>query len=246
MHKIKISLATIGQMPLDFNRQKIKKFKSKVFEITGDIESYSLNRDSDGSSWEFSDSALENVLPNKFNGDFLIGIVNVPIELNYYSRRLSANRVVLSFHEIKDYLRQANIPLENIIYRILYAHALLYKRSEHRIPETKEKTKFTHDETRGCLFDMNGIKTDLINSCHKPVICTDCVQRLRGEKVSEELISQCQSEISRIRKTMFYRIMDFIKLHPLWSLTISSFAAIFLGAIGSLMASWIWVYLTSK
>lgn len=239
MSKTKITVATVGHMPADFNRQKIKEWESSVFEIVDGIESYSLTCDSDGYDWEFTDRALEEVLPNKFNGEFLIAIVNVPIEFNWYSRRLSANRVVFSFHEIKEILRFSNIPLENIIYRLLYAYTLLYKRSGNRIPETAEHTNFTHDETRGCLFDMNGIKTDVVYSCHNPIICSDCVERLRREKVSDETIAQCQNEIRRIRKAMFYRITDFIKKHPLWSLAISAVTAIILGAAGSVLGSYV-------
>lgn len=239
MSKTRITVATVGHMPADFNRQKIKEWESSVFEIVDGIESYSLTCDSDGYGWEFTDKALEEVLPNKFNGEFLIAIVNVPIELNWYSRRLSANRVVFSFHEIKEILRFSNIPLENVIYRLLYAYTLLYKRSGNRIPETAEHTNFTHDETRGCLFDMNGIKTDVVYSCHNPIICSDCVERLRREKVSDETIAQCQSEIQRIRKAMFYRITDFIKKHPLWSLAISGVTAIILGAAGSVLGSYV-------
>ena len=240
MSKTRIAVATVGHMPADFKRQKIKEWKSSVFEIVDEIESYSLTCDSDGIGWEFTDEALEKVLPSKFNGEFLVALVNVPIEFNWYSRRLSANRVVFSFHEIKEILRFSNIPLENVIYRLLYAYTLLYKRSGNRIPETAEHTNFTHDETRGCLFDMNGIKTDVVYSCHNPVICPDCVERLRREKVSDETIAKCQSEIRRIRKVLFYRITDFIKQHPLWSLAISAATAIILGALGSVLGSYVY------
>lgn len=233
MPRTRITVATVGHMPADFNRKKIKEWASSVFEIADGIESYSLNCDSDGYGWEFTDKALEKVLPNKFNGEFLIAIVNVPIELNWYSRRLSSNRVVFSFHEIKEILRFSNIPLENVIYRLLYAYTLLYKRSGNRIPETADYANFTHDETRGCVFDMNGIKTDVVYSCHNPIICTDCVERLRREKVSDEAISQCQAEIKKIRKTLFYRITDFVKRHPLWSLAISMATAIILNVVAS-------------
>lgn len=240
MLKTRITVATVGHMPGDFDRQKIKEWDSSVFEIADEIESYSLTCDSDGLEWEYTDDALEVVLPKKFSGDFLIAIVNVPIELNWYSRRLSENRVVFSFHEIKEILRFSNIPLGNVICRLLYAYTLLYKRSGNRIPENAENTNFTHDETRGCLFDMNGIKTDVVYSCHNPVICPDCVERLRREKVTDETIAKCQSEIRQIRKALFYRIADFIKQHPLWSLAISAATAIILGALGSMLGSYVY------
>jgi hypothetical protein len=240
MSKIKITVATVGHMPADFNRQKIKEWNSSVFEILDGIDSYSLNCDSDGHGWEYTDAALESVLPRNFNGDFLIAIVNVPLELNWYSRRLSENRVVFSFHEIKEILRFSNIPLENVVCRLLYSYTLLYKRSDNCIPKNTAHTNFTHDETRGCLFDMNGIKTDVVYSCHSPIICPDCIERLRRENISNETISQCQSDIRRIRKVLFYRIADFIKQYPLWSLAISAATAIILGACGSVLGSYVY------
>lgn len=239
MTKTKITVATVGHMPADFNRQKIQEWYSDVFEIVERIESYSLNCDSDGFDWAFTDDALEEVVPISFSGDFLIAIVNVPIEHNWYTRRLSANRVVFSFHEVKEILQVSNIPLENIIYRLLYAYTLVFKRSGNRIPQNAKYSDFTHDETRGCLFDMNGIKTDIIYSCNNPAICSYCVGQMKNNKVSDETIEQCQREIRRIKKTMFYRITDFIKQKPVWSLVISAATAIILGAFGSVLGSYI-------
>lgn len=246
MSKTRITVATVGHMPADFDRKKIETWKSSIFEISGHIESYSLTCDADGSDWEFTDKALEKALPNNFNGEFLVAIVNVPIELNWYSRRLSGNRVTFSFHEIKEILHASNIPLENAVFRLLYAYTLLYKRSGDRIPDNSEPTNFTHDETRGCLFDMNGIKADIIYSSHKPIICPDCVERLKREKISMDMISGCQDEIRRIHKAMFYRISDFIKQHPFWSIAISAVAAILLGAIGSVLGSYIYEAIKSQ
>ena len=237
MGKTKITIATIGHMPAEFEKEKIKNWASDVFSISGEIENYSLTKDSDGADWEFSDISLADLLPEQFDGDFLIAIVNVPLELNWYTRRLSKNRVVFTFHEIKDILTHFNIPIINIIYRVLYAYTLLYKRSGNEIPLNEDATNFTHDETRGCLFDMNGVKTDVVYSCHEPMICSDCIERLRKEKVSNETIARVQKEIKNIKKPLFYRMSEFVKKHPVWALAISAISAIILGAVGSFIAA---------
>jgi len=100
-----------------------------------------------------------------------------------------------------------------------------------------EHTNFAHDETRGCLFDMNGIKTDIVYSLHKPIICNYCIEKLKQEKISNEVISRIQKELGGIKKPLFYRITSFVKKHPIWSLMISALFAILLGAIGSLIAT---------
>lgn len=238
MDKTEITVATVGHTPAELDKQKISSWKSEIFSVVGEIESYSLTKDSDGHDWEFTDSSLEDVLPVQFSGNFLIGIVSVPIQQNWYSRRLKNNRIVFTFHEIKKILDDSNIPLENVIYRLLYSYTLLYKRSGDKIPLINETgTSFTHDETRGCLFDMNGIKDDVVHSCHEPIICSECVEKLRQERVSNEVISKVQREIKNIKKPLFYRMMAFIKMHPIWSLIVSAIFAIVLGAIGSYIAT---------
>jgi hypothetical protein len=146
----------------------------------------------------------------------------------------------LTFHQIKEYLLAENIPLENVIIRALYAYTLLYKKSCNRIPNYDEATKYTHDETRGCIFDMNGIKSDLVESCISPVVCEDCQERLRTERVSSEIISTTQEEIKRIKKDLYYRAIDFIKHRPVWALIFSSLFAVLLGIAGTLVASYIY------
>lgn len=239
MSKVRIKLATIGHMPLNFNTAKIKKWKSSIFEVVEDIDNYSLSCDSDGYNWEFSDQLVKKQLPQQFNEDFMIAVVNVPIEDNWYSRRLGNNQVVFTFHEIKEILSYSNIPIENVIYRILYAYTLLYRRAGNRIPNFDEVTGYTHDETRGCLFDMNGIKADLIASCHEPIICDECQVKLSTERVSKSDIDLSKKEIKKIRKELYFRILSGVKKHPVWALFFSSLFAVSLGVTSSLIASYI-------
>lgn len=241
MNKTKITVATVGHMPAEFDKRKIANWESCVFSIVGEIENYSLNAESDGNNWEYTDSNLDSVLPKEFPGEFLIAIVNVPLEDNWYSRRLKNNRVVFTTHEIKDILQFFNIPLENAIYRLLYAYTLYFRRNGSNIPILNEKsTGFTHDETRGCLFDMNGIKTDIHYSCDNPIICPECIEGLKKDRVSTELIMQVQKELSKIRKPLFYRILSFIKAHPILSLSISLLTALLVGISGSFIASYLY------
>ena len=232
-NKVKIKLVTIGYLPRDFRLNKIKRWKSKIFQVSTNIENLSLRANSDGDQWEFSDSLIKEQLPIISDVDFVIAIVNVPIENNWYSRRLGNNQIVITFHEIRDILQGSNIPLENVVLRLLYSYALVYKQFGNRIPSVNEATEFTHDETRGCIFDMNGIKTDLPSSCDKPRICDECQERLRKNKISNDTIEQSRKEILKIRKVFYYRILNFVKKHPIWALVISSGYALMLNIIAS-------------
>lgn len=246
MDKVKIRLVTIGHLPLHINIDQISTWKSEVFELIGEIENFALRCDSDSDGWVFSDALLKEQLPAHTGADFLIAIVNVQIEDNWYSRRLGGNQIVFTFNQIRDFLSWNSIPLENAILRVLYAYTLLYRRSGNKIPGFNEAPSFTHDETRGCLFDMNGIKSDLIESCDKPVVCVECEERLRNERVSTQTIKTVQKEIRKIRKRLYYRAFDFVKTKPIAALAISSTFAITLGITGSIIASYIYDSLKSQ
>ena len=130
-------------------------------------------------------------------------------------------------------LTEGHVPLENLIFRVLYAYSLVYLRQNNTIPPQRELLGFTHDDTRGCLFDMNGNKTDVLFSVDRPKICDDCTNRLRREKVSDNKISKIKNEIKRIKKKRFYKISDFVKEKPLLSIGIS----LIVGVLVSLTAN---------
>lgn len=239
--KTKIAIVTIGHMPFDFDWTKLKKWKSSLFEITGDIQSYALNANSDAVDWTFTDEKIEEVIPKDTAGDLLIAIVSVPIQYNWYSRRLNNNRAVVTFHEMSMILNHHDIPLENIILRILYAYTIAYKRNDNQLPSVNEKVDLLHDETRGCLFDMNPNKIDIIASCNKPIICHSCISKLKNSKtqnISNESLELIQKEIKGIKKPLFFRITDWVKKHPILSLFISASLSIALNLLSSLLYDW--------
>ena len=240
MSKVKIKLIILGQLPVDLDKTKLTKWKTDVFELVGSIDNYTITNNADGLSWEFTDDNIETQLPTNFDGDFLIAMTHVPLEDNYYARRFSDNRICMTFFQMADILNLSNIPIENIVYRLLYSYTLIYKRNGNRIPSKDEVTTFTHDETRGCLFDMNGIKSDIVYSTNKPIICDECVQRLTNERVAVNTIAKVKKEICLIKKGMYYSLADLIKKYPIWTLIISTLTAFIIGILGSLVATYFW------
>lgn len=244
MSKVKIELIMLGFIPERIDFKRLLKHKSSLFEFTTQKNNYKLYADSDGTDdWSFRDNTIKKVIPKTSAGsDFMLAITNVPLENNWYTRRIGENIIVMTFHEIKDILKHENIPLENIIKRVCYAYALVYLSAGRRIPDYGEdvKTDFTHDETRGCLFDMNGIKSDITESCDSPQICGYCQERLHSRRIPENMVRTINSEILKIRKPLYYRIHSSIKKHPLIALVITSLFAVVLGVTGSLIASYIY------
>ena len=236
MPKLKIKIVTVGHLPFEFEKKSILSWKSNLFEIEPSIESYDLTINSDIEDWAFSDQNIERYVPNKADSDLLIAITNVPLELNWYTRRLSGDRILFTYYEIKEILDASNIPLQNILFRLFYSYYFIYHRHNQRIPGADENTSFTHDESRGRLFDMNGLKQNVVHSLHRPILCDNCVGNMRGQRISLEQIEMAQKEIRRIKKDRFYQLQDFVKRSPIWALLLSTAGAIVL----SLFTSWLY------
>lgn len=241
MAKVRIKLVTIGYQPQDFRTEKIIQWESKIFQLAGNVENYALRHDSDAEDWQYSDALISelicNLPPKRNDVDFVVALVNVPIENGWYTRLFDNGNIVITFHEIKDILKNSNVPLENVVLKLLYTYSLIFWQHGAAIPKLSEVVNSFHEETRGCLFDFTAYKIDLTTSCDKPQICDACQERLRTHSVSNDIIESTNSEIRNIRKDYYYRILSFVKKHPVWALVISSAYAIALNVIASIIFS---------
>ena len=233
----KIRLVVLGSVPRDLDLSLLSNRSSSVYEIINSIETYEISTSSDGNNWEFSDRNLNDLIPQKEGEDITIALTNVPLQENWYSRRLANNVVIFTFHEVADYLRFHNIRLENVVYRLLHAYTLVYRENKGVIPACYEYSSFTHDETKGCIYDMNGIKSDIIYSCDEPKICNTCCQRLVENGVSRELVSQSKSELKLVRKSLFFRLSAWVSVHPIISIIIASAWSMVIGVLSAVIAS---------
>jgi hypothetical protein len=116
---VSIKVSALGQLPADFDLEPVLRWKSSVFALSGDVETFQLAHDAEGDDWEYSDAQLAKYVDRKFDEDFHIILVGVKLEQNWYVRRLSENRLVFSFFEVADILRYYNIPLHNLVLRVL-------------------------------------------------------------------------------------------------------------------------------
>lgn len=236
MSKINVKIILLGHLKRPINKLFFKNWRSKIIQIEPEINRYLLNFNSDSDGWIFSDTLLEEYMNSinniNFSDGFLVAIVNVPLEKNYYTRRLSNNRIVITMHEIYSVLENDNIPFENLILHRIYAYSILYKRYG-RIPD--HRVRNSHDETRGCLFDMNPYKEDLVYSSRKPIFCDECNSQQTQNGVPVDFIYNVRSEIKKIRKSIFHQILDFVKKHPIISIIISALFAILIEFISNFL-----------
>jgi hypothetical protein len=240
MEKVRIKIGIIGYLPFEFNRKKIKNWRSDVFEVTEVDEHDIYTSRADTFDWGYSDETLNNELPQRDKEDVFIGITYVPIENNYYARRLDNNRVIISFCGICQDLIDSNIPVENLVLRVIYASSLIFI-AEKNIPSAKTRRHdFLHDDTRRCIYDMTGNdKRDVIYSLDRPQLCDACKTKLKAKKIPNNIVDKVNVELKRIKKNQFFRISQFVKRKPLLSILLTFIT----GVIISLIANFIYDYL---
>lgn len=243
MSKVKIKLAFLGHIPHSIDTNKIKKWKSDLFEISGQISSYNIVGDSDGQHWEYSDAVISRQLPDRDGADVLIAVTNVPLQYNYYVRGFTDNKACMTYQTMAEILRFDNIPLENLIMKILYFISFAYKYYGNQTPQSTDRIDIIHDEAKGCIFDFNGYKTDVIYSLNKPCICPSCVEKLTSNqqhRIERNLVDKVQQELKGIKKGLYFQLADFVKRRPILAIIISSAFALALGIIGSTLSTILW------
>lgn len=231
-NRVRVKVITLGYPKVVLSMNKIRKWESDVFTIT-DEGAIELLPDTSGNDWEYSDIQLNEMLPqNTSDIDITVGIINAPLEQNYYSRRLLGSRIVISLYHISKILEQHDIPVENFVLRELYEFVVTFRKFGY-VPDVSVHIK--HDETRRCLFDMTPDQEDIIYSVDRPVLCEACITDLKKARVSTHLIAQVNKELKKIRKATYYTIADFVKKHPIISIAISLTVAFLINLLSSII-----------
>lgn len=233
MEKIKVHIGIIGHIPVKLNQRRIKRWKSELFEVVK-VDEYKISsKRSNTRDCGYTDSLLNGELPKRGSEDIFIGITNIRIKNNYITRRLKDNRIIVSLSEIHEDIRKDNIPIENLILKTIYSSALVFCIEQNIQSTQKGRLELLHDNTRGCIFDMTGDKSDVIYSLDKPQLCTDCIKHLEDSKVPSNTIATVNKELKRIKKRQYYVINSWFKRRPIISFITTIVMSVMIGMFGS-------------
>lgn len=232
MRPIKISLVSLGNLKYPLNVSELEAWQSDVLSIQHGASVGHLP-DSDGGSWEYTDDQLLKVLAADDTSDFTVGLINVPLEDNYYMRRLTDKVAVLSLNEMAEIIHYSEFTLEQYVLRNLYELAVLFAANGKLIPS--DYATWAHDKVRGCLFDMNSSKSDIVFSLHRPKLCSACKTRVSSKQVPADFVPTLERELLRIQKTLFVRMIEWVKLHPIFALIITATLGVLLNLIASII-----------
>jgi len=141
--------------------------------------------------------------------------MNVGFDDGFYMKRLSRNRIVISLFGINDILNQKSISIENFILKQIYEICALSFLFDDIA--TDDVYHVVHKETRGCLFDLNGYRPDIIHNTENPKICNRCLTAFDDSLIDPDLLNKLQNELSRLKKPFIVTIELLIKKCPLLS-----------------------------
>lgn len=236
-----IKLIIIGHSDRILNFDLIKKYKSKFFKFS-DIERINNlpnpQKDDGYLDIVYTKEEIQSIMNDiEFDG-LCIAIMNYGFDDNFYMHRVGANKVCISIFGLENILNEKKISIENFIIKNTYEVFLFYKILKN-LTKNDEVYTFIHSDTRGCLFDMNGDKRDIVYNTEQPIICDECKGKISKKSIPKNFLEDIQQELSKIDKPIIKKIEDFIAKYPFFSiLTTFIFSTII-----NLFSNWIWEFI---
>lgn len=238
MKKVKVDIKILGGLKHELNLERIKKWQTSFFEINSISNINSLPNTTTLNDWYYSDKQLKSIIGNMDNSQVVFGLINHELEDNYYGRRIGTNCYILSLYETGEIVLNNDLKIEHFVIQNLYFVAALYYRYGGIIPLSE--SMLTHQDIRGCLFDFNAHKEDIVYSLGKVSICSKCEADFDSSLVPENFVSNISKELKKIRKSRYFILRDFIRKSPILSIIISAFLALVL----NILASYAYSFLT--
>jgi len=232
MHPLKVSLVSLGSLKYPVNMAYLEGWKSQIVVVKHGTSICHLPN-AEGENWEYTSSQLSSLVQADGDANFTVALINAPLEDNYYMRRLENKVAVLSLFEMAEIVRYSDFTIENYILRNIYELAVLYAANGALI--TSDAHLWAHDDVRGCLFDMNANKSDIVFSLHQPTLCEACKTRVLSKQVNSRFLPTLNKELLKIKKALYFRIAEWVKAHPILALTVTVFSAISLNLIASVI-----------
>lgn len=236
-----VKLIIIGHADRIVSFDAIKKYKSKFFKFS-DIEriNHLPNPQKDDGYLDvvYTKLEIQSIMEDiKFDG-LCVAIMNYRFDDNFYMHRVGANKVCISVFGLENILSEKKISIENFIIKSTYEIFIFYKILKNLI--SNDVYTFIHNDTRGCLFDMNGDKRDIIYNTEKPIICDECKGKINTKSIPKNFLEDIQEELSKIDKPFIKKIENFISKYPLFSVLVT-FA---FSTVINLFSNWLWIMIT--
>jgi len=216
--------------------RRLKRFSSRFFQIT-EIERIDAlpepQKDDGFLDIVYSREEITSLI-NSVNGtDLVVGVINYRFDDNFYLHRTGIKKACISIANIDRLLTSHSISIENFILKNIYELTVFV--NVFGKLDTEDVYSFVHQDTRGCLFDLNGDKLDVLHNTERPIICNSCKALINSKSVPDNFVKHLECELKRIRKPYICSIELFIKKYPLFSFAVTFLFGILINIISSII-----------
>jgi hypothetical protein len=234
MNKLKLTIVKLGHVDRLFDLNFILKWKSELFQIVN-IQNISNLPNTPNDDFcldqKYDATELCDLVKCPSDSEIAVGIMAHRFVDNFYMHRVSTSCVLISLYGIDDLLAKESISIENFILKQLYEiFAIKCLMSDI---SSNDIYSIVHKDTRGCIFDLNGDRQDIIYNTERPVICTSCKSEFNKRQIDNNVLMKIESELKRLNKPIIQRLEIFIRKYPLLSIVVSGLVAISLNLIAS-------------
>ncbi len=222
MRRLDVKLVLVGHLRNTLNLQKLKRFDSRFFRIAEveRIDTLSCPHRDDGFlDIVYSRGQIASLMNPVNASDLVVGIINYRFDDNFYLHRTGRNKACISIADIDRLLLTHNISLENFILKNIF-EMIVFVNILGGL-DTDEVYSSVHRDTRGCLFDLNGDKLDVLYNTERPIICDACKAMIQSKSVPDNFVKDLESELRKIHKPYILEIELFIKKYPLFSILVT-------------------------
>lgn len=240
MNKIKFAIIKFGGVSnlVDYNR--LQSWKSRLFEIRTIYciaNPPVVNNIDNCLDVKYQREQMDGLVSCPDDCDIAVAIMPYRFKDNFYLHRISSNVAVISLYGIKDILTEENISLDNFILKQFYELvAIKYFFSDISIDKVDE---LVHMDTRGCLFDLNGDRRDILYNTEQPYICDECKSKFKRKQIPTDVIDQFEKELKKLRKPLIVRVERWIRKYPFVSLILSLMSALIINILANCICSFL-------
>lgn len=232
-------MITVGLFPVGYNKiniPRICKFLNNtqsvyLFKEATDI----LNLGTpDLGDYSYSDNAFELIInPHYKEYDFSVIITCAPLEKNYYTRTILNKIIIITFYESEEVIKESNRTEDEYLIIAISQELICF---EFERVTNKSWQELFHKDTRGCIFDFVGIKSQKVAKLNTCQICESCRGKLYSSHLNNQIIKAFEKVLLKIKRPSFIKSIMQCILSPIVSFV---YGGIVIGTVINLLSSFI-------
>jgi len=146
----------------------------------------------------YSDDAIVSAIsPHADAYDVAVAITIVPIEDNYFTRRVGGRFIISTTYQAEMLMQSSGRSPEEYVALAICQELVNFEFC--RVTGKGPQDDLFHKDPRGCLFDFAGIKEQKIGKLKSCSICQDCLGKLAETNADQYVIDFAKRLLRKVR-----------------------------------------------